>query len=120
MTIIEKAKVLGEALRDSAEFKALNEAESRMHKDEVAEKLFQDLQAKQRLIRINQMQGKQVSDAEIREIQNLQVRMQEIKVVQDYHKASENFNRLLQQVNAIIQQTLTGEEPHVCTHCGKH
>jgi cell fate (sporulation/competence/biofilm development) regulator YlbF (YheA/YmcA/DUF963 family) len=120
MSVIEKAKTLGEALKASKEYNDLNAAEKKMQTDEVASKLLKELQAKQRLMQMNQMQGKNISQAEINEIRELQEKVQQFPVIQEFNKANQRFNELLQSVNMVIQEALTGEKPHVCTHCGKH
>lgn len=118
--LFEKARVLGEALRDSAEFKALEAAEEKMNANEEATKLIEEFQSMQMQLRKNSAHGKKPSDADLEELKKLQDKMNAIDEVAEYNKVNSRFSQMLESVNMTIQQVLTGEQPHVCTHCGKH
>lgn len=118
--LFEKARVLGEALKASTEFKELEIAEAKMNEHEDAGKLMAEFQEMQMQLRKNSAHGKRPSDADLEELKKLQDKMNAIDVVANYNKANSRFSQLLESVNMTIQQVLTGEQAHVCTHCGKH
>ena len=118
--LFEKARILGEALKDSSEFKELEIAEAKMNANEDAVKLIEEFQNMQMQLRKNSAHGKRPSDADLEELKNVQDKMNAIEVVAEYNKINSRFSQMLESVNMTIQQVLTGDQPHVCTHCGKH
>jgi len=106
MSIMEKARSLGEAILESTEYRALKEAEAAIYNNEEAKILLNELNAKQRQIEIAQANGKQLNQKQQKEIQNLQTKMQNNKIVKSFMDAQQNFNKVMQTVNQTISGVL--------------
>jgi cell fate (sporulation/competence/biofilm development) regulator YlbF (YheA/YmcA/DUF963 family) len=106
MSIMEKARSLGEAILESTEYRELKEAEEAMYNNEEAKTLLNELNAKQRQIQMAQANGKPINQKQQKEIQNIQARMQTNDKVKDFMEAQKNFNQVMQTVNQTITSVL--------------
>lgn len=106
MSIMEKARSLGEAILESTEYRELKEAEEAMYNNEEAKTLLNELNAKQRQIQMAQTNGKPINQKQQKEIQNIQARMQTNDKVKDFMEAQKNFNQVMQTVNQTITSVL--------------
>ncbi len=118
MDVFEKARELGEAIVNSAEYKALKLAEARQEQDEEAVKLLSEYNALRR--DLNEEISKGDVGAE---------RMNEIRdaVSEAYEKAASNdsiadcinaqraFQAIIDQMNAILSYHITGQLPGGCS-----
>ena len=115
MNAIEQAKILGQAIADSEQFKAYAEAEARFHSDEEAQRLtavYDENCAKcteelkkeditpQEIIKIRQRIAKEF------------VTLSENAVIREYLATKKEAEKLLAEVNSIIHFYVTGEEEH--------
>jgi cell fate (sporulation/competence/biofilm development) regulator YlbF (YheA/YmcA/DUF963 family) len=120
MAIVDEARKIGELLRASEEYQRLLLTENAVQADEAASDLFHKFKSEQNRIRNNSMAGKNPSELDIATVKELKEKMSQNKLIDDYEKASQEFNQLLDQVNMAIEQALSGMDPHACTHCGRH
>ncbi len=107
MSIMEKARSLGEAILESTEYKELKETEEAMYANDEAKTLLNDFNAKQRQIQMAQANGKPINEKQQKEIQNIQAKMQTNDKVKDFMLAQQNFNKVMQTVNQTISNVLT-------------
>ncbi|MFW6022943.1 MAG: YlbF family regulator [Halanaerobiaceae bacterium] len=111
MSIMEKAKVLGEAIVDSQEYKDLKDAETKMYQDEQAKSLLDDFSAKQKRLQMAQANGQAISEKQQKEIQAVHAQMQGNEKVKEYMQAQQQFNQIMQTVNQTISSVMTEDSP---------
>ncbi len=128
MDVIEQAKILGQAIADSEEFKAYAEAEKKFHADAEAKKLTEEYDAKCAEAS-EELRREDITPPEI-----IKVRQQISRefgklsgnaVISEYLAAKQAAEKLLSDVNSIIHFYVTGEEEHShegcsgsCSTCG--
>ncbi|MEC9489294.1 MAG: YlbF family regulator [Halanaerobium sp.] len=110
MSIMNKAEELGDELLQTTEFKALKKAEKAMADDEIASQILHELQSKQKMAQMAQMNGKQVSPDLQNEIRGIQSRMQNNDKIKEYMEAQQNFNKVMQTVNQVISNKLQDQQ----------
>ncbi|MGB9792186.1 MAG: YlbF family regulator [Thermacetogeniaceae bacterium] len=108
MSYIEKAQELGRALLDCEETIILRAAEVTLDNDLEAQELIKDFQQKFKKIQDLQEAGEEVSEEDWREFNEAQEKVKANKTIQAYFAAQQNFQRLLNHVNTIINQVLRG------------
>jgi cell fate (sporulation/competence/biofilm development) regulator YlbF (YheA/YmcA/DUF963 family) len=108
VSVIEKAKELGYALRETEEATILQAAEVNLDNDKESRNLISEFQQSFTKIQKAKSEGKEVSQEELDAFNNLQEKMKENKTIQAYFAAQKGFQVLLQQVNAVINMSLQG------------
>ncbi len=106
MSIMEKAKSLGEAIVASEEYESLKSAEADMYQDEAAKSILDDFSAKQKRLQMAQANGKPVSEKQQKEIQAVQTKMQGNDKVKAFMQAQQQFNQVMQTVNQTISSVM--------------
>jgi len=106
MSIMEKAKELGQEIVDSTEYKNLKSAEDNMQNDEEASSLLSDFQAKQKQLEMMQANGKNINQQQQQEIQAIQSKMQNNPEIKKFMEVQDNFNKLMKTVNQTISDQL--------------
>ncbi|NPV28311.1 MAG: YlbF family regulator [Firmicutes bacterium] len=119
MSVIQKAQELGYALLECEETTILRAAEINLDQDPEAQALIRDFQKQQQKIQKLQEAGIEVSEDDWQKFGEVQEKMKENKALQAYFSAQKNFQKILQQVNAIINQILSGGScsPSACSEC---
>lgn len=108
MSVIEKAKELGYALRETEEATILQAAEVNLDQDKESRELINQFQQSFTKIQKAKSAGEEVSKEELDAFNQLQEKMKENKTIQAYFAAQKGFQVLLQQVNAVINMSLQG------------
>lgn len=109
MSIMEKAKQLGEAIAESQENQNLKNAGMEMYQDNEAKTILDDFSALQKRIQMAQANGKPLTEKQQKEIQNIQVKMQGNESISNFMEAQQHFNQLLQTVNQTISSVIEPE-----------
>ncbi|MDH7578767.1 MAG: YlbF family regulator [Bacillota bacterium] len=119
MSIIQKAQELGYALLECEETTILRAAETNLDQDSEAQALIKDFQQQQKKIQKLQEAGIEIGEDDLEKFNEVQEKMKENKALQAYFAAQKNFQAILQQVNAIINQILSGGpcSPSACSSC---
>ncbi len=118
MSIAQKAQELGYALLECEETTILRAAETNLDHDEEAKSLIKNFQQQQQKIKKLQEAGMEVSEDDWADFNYTQEKMKQNKVIQAYFVAQQNFQKILQQVNGIINQILSGGcSPSACSEC---
>lgn len=108
MSYVEKAVELGRALLECEETIILRAAETNLDHDLEAQKLIREFQQKFKKIQDLQEAGEEVSDQDWQEFNDAQEKVKANKTVQAYFVAQQNFKKLLEHVNTIVNQVLRG------------
>ncbi|MDD6762922.1 MAG: YlbF family regulator [Clostridiales bacterium] len=120
MTVIEKARELGELIQESEEMKAYKDAEAIQKSDEAT----QECMSKFNLNRLNlarDMQNGKISreDAVGANNKAYEELLKEAPLIKDYVEKKKKFDELVNQVNTIINFYITGSTGGGCSgNCG--
>ena len=122
MTIIEKAHELGEMIEASEEMKALKEAEKIQADDDEAQQLVADFNIK-RMNLARQIQGGKITEEEAIKKNNeaFSEMVDASESIKNYVMAKENFDKLVNDVNNVINLYIVGKQDgctHDCSTCG--
>lgn len=113
MSIIEKAKELGKALSESNELNAMREAEKMMMENQEARDSIAQFDEKQRSYQVIQSQGVQLTEGQVKELEELEFKMLNNPYVYNFFKAQQEFQGILESVNDIIGEAI-GIKHHDC------
>ena len=112
--VFDKAEELGKAILESEEFAAMNMAEQAAMADEAtltaAEKAGE---ARQRVEGLLQTPGadKDALEAAGKELEEAESTLHQLPLIKDLDEKRNRFTFMMNEMNNIIQYTLTGEEP---------
>ena len=123
MDYVEAASALGEAIKDSAEFTAWQEAELALMQDEKAQELmndFKDLQMK--LVHGSRDDMDKDELEKIRDtLMEKQRELNEYEITKNYFDGKKGFETMMRTINDIIQHFITGDSGGCggsCETCG--
>lgn len=119
MSVLEKAKELADALTVSPELNDMREKEKLVKADSEARKLMDKISARQMELYQLQTEGKEPSPELMEMLSGLQEEMERNNKVMDYLGAQEKMGKILQEVNKMISEALSGGscEENDCSHC---
>lgn len=116
MTITEKAHELGKMIKESPEMQALRNAEKAQANDEEAQNFVAEFNIKRMNLARDIQEGKISQEDAIKKNNDAFAEMVEAcKVIKDYVEAKQNFDKVVNDVNNIINIYIAGE-PEGCTH----
>ena len=116
MTIAEKAQELGQMIKESAEMEALKNAEAAQANDEEAQKFVAEFNIKRMNLARDIQEGKLSQEEAIKKNNEAFAEMVDsCAVIKDYVEAKQNFDKIVNEVNNIINIYIAGE-PEGCTH----
>ena len=110
MSVIEKAKELGQELVDSEEYKELKRKESALYDDEEATSLLEEYENINKQLQMARANGQEVNDDQQKKMQSLQMKMENNPSIKSYIESQKKFNEVMNSVNKIINGYITGEE----------
>ena len=102
MSVIEKAKELGQELIDSEEYKELKKKESALYDDEEATSLLEDYENINKQMQMKRANGQEVSEDQQKKMQSLQMKMEQNPSIKSYIESQKKFNEVMNSVNKII------------------
>ncbi|MDD6735127.1 MAG: YlbF family regulator [Clostridiales bacterium] len=122
MTILEKANELGQMIKDSAEMKALNEAEEAQSHDDEAQQLIADFNIK-RMNLAKKLREETLTQEEAVKQNNeaFNEMVEKSETIKNYVEAKKAFDKLVNGVNSTINLYIMGEQggcTHDCHTCG--
>ncbi|MCL2337735.1 MAG: YlbF family regulator [Firmicutes bacterium] len=122
MSIIEKAYELGQEIALSKELNDMKEAEMALMSDEMAQKIVLEFNEKQRNFMAMQQQGQELTESQKAEVKDLEERMLDNPLIYSFFQAQQGFEKVLEEVNNIISQAISGGEhscsDDCCSSCG--
>lgn len=121
MSVLLKALELGAALSQCEELRNLREAEQAMFADPEARALIEEFHQCRQELEFARIRGIKPS-VELQEALNsVQVRMGANPLVRRFFEAQEEFGRILQEINQILNHAISGQgacQPGGCSACG--
>jgi cell fate (sporulation/competence/biofilm development) regulator YlbF (YheA/YmcA/DUF963 family) len=106
MSIIEKAKELGRVLSESKELNTMREAEKMMMENEEARASIGQFDEKQRAYQVIEAQGTQLTEGQVKELEELEFKMLNNPYVYNFFKAQQEFQGILESINNIIGEAI--------------
>ena len=116
--VLDKAKDLAQTIVDSEELAALKEAEVKMGNDAEAVTIVQEFQNVQKSLYEKQSNGVELSSDEKLQVAAIEGKMEKNLNIKAYLDAQLKFENLLQGVNFIISQALSGSNGDGGCDCG--
>ncbi|WP_066635576.1 YlbF family regulator [Desulfolucanica intricata] len=127
MSILDKARELGQEIANSPELEAMRIAEVNMLNDPVSEKIIREFEDRQRVLHELHHQGKELSESQKKEVEEFEQKMLSNDLIVTYFKAQQEFEKILEAVNNIIAEAISGESQGCecgtsacCSSCGSH
>lgn len=106
MSIIEKTRDLAKALAESKELNTMREAEKMMMENQEARDSIAQFDEKQRAYQVIQAQGAQLTEGQVKELEDLEFKMLNNPYVYNFFKAQQEFQGILESINNIIGEAI--------------
>jgi cell fate (sporulation/competence/biofilm development) regulator YlbF (YheA/YmcA/DUF963 family) len=110
MSVIEKAKELGQELVESEEYKELKKKESALYDNEEATSLLEQYENINKQLQMARANGQEVNDEQQKKMQSLQMKMENNPAIKSYIESQKKFNEVMNSVNKIINGYITGQD----------
>ncbi len=110
MSLEDKAKELGQEIRETEEYQELERAGDNLKSDPTAQELIQAVQEAQKTLEFSQQSGVQPGEEQVTNFNNLREQMHSNLTVRSFMKAQEDFNNVMKTVNDAISYGITGEK----------
>ncbi|MCL5058758.1 MAG: YlbF family regulator [Actinobacteria bacterium] len=130
MSILEKARELGEEIASSPELQQMKEAEIAMMNDTQATDLVEEFNRKQRKYLDLKAQGADLDNEQVKETEDLEKKVMGNRLIVDFFRKQQNFERIIEQINEIISDAIAGGHGcsdgcsddccSSCSGCGEH
>lgn len=130
MSILEKARELGEEIATSPELAQMNDAEITMMNDTEANLLVAEFNQKQRKYLDLKAQGTELDSEQVKEVEDLEKKVMGNQLIVDFFRKQQNFERIIEQINEIISEAISGGHNcsdgcsddccTSCSGCGEH
>ncbi len=104
--VYDTANQLAQDLQDSQQFQETKHAFDMLKLDAVAYALFQQFQEKQMTLQKKQMNGQQIGDEEINELQTLSEKMQSMQPITDLMVKEQALSQVMDELNRTISQPI--------------
>jgi len=121
--VIEKAKDLGVAIRQSEIYERLQDAQVAMENDPIASELVAKYKQKQKeLYELQTMENveRSILEQTIKGLQRMGNEINQNEIIREFLSAQQAFTDLMNQVNQVLQYFVTGElaEDKGCSTAG--
>jgi len=108
LSVIDKAKELGMALSSSNELKEMRDAEMMMMQNPEAQEIIKAFNEKREMFREVQKQGQELTESQKMQAEELESKMLDNPYIFNFFSAQQNFEKILEQINAIIGDAIGG------------
>lgn len=115
--VLDQAFELGKKIAESDEFKAVQQAESTMLSDPEAQKLLMEFQQMQQQQRQKQESGLPITPDEIKNFEQMELKMLQNPLIKNFSEAQHNFQELLNTVNETINNTMLDKRDNAGSSC---
>lgn len=104
--VYDTANQLASDLKESQQFKEMQHAFDMLKLDAVAYAMFQQFQQKQMALQQKQMQGQQPTEDEIKDIQTIGEKMQNMQPINDLMVKEQALSQMMDELNRAITQPI--------------
>ena len=121
--IIKAAKALGELIQSSDEMKKVKELEALQEQDENAKTLLMEFNMNRMNLGRDMQNSKITEDEAVRKNNEaFEKLISECEIIKNYVDAKKELDRVVNEVNGILNYYITGQAPggcsHDCSSCG--
>lgn len=121
--IIKAAKALGELIQSSDEMKKVKELEALQEQDENAKTLLMEFNMNRMNLGRDMQNGKITEDEAVKKNNEaFEKLISECEIIKNYVDAKKELDRVVNEVNGILNYYITGQAPggcsHDCSSCG--
>ena len=102
MNVIEKAKELAAAIKQTPEFTTYRELKDQLNSNEDLRGPFSLFEAKQMNLQRSQMLGEALNEDEIKDAQELYQELNENEVAKKYFESEFELNKMMSEVSKIL------------------
>lgn len=108
MSILEKARDLGEEIATSPELQQMKEAEIAMMNDSQASSLVEEFNRTQRKYLDLKAQGMELAAEQLKEVEELEKKVMDNSLIVDFFRKQQSFEMIIEQINEIISSAIAG------------
>lgn len=109
MSIIDKARELGEEIASSVELGEMKEAELAMMSDPEASDLVREFNEKQKKYMDMRSSGDHLTAEQVSEVEDLESKVLDNFLIVDFFRKQQNFEKIIEEINDIIARAISGE-----------
>jgi len=102
MSVIEKAKELGQEIRKTAEYREMERVTANIEEDVEASQMIREIQGLQQQIQFARQSGVQPSQEQIDQFNGIKDKMDNSLTIQAYARAQNVFGQFMQDINNAI------------------
>lgn len=117
MSILEKAYELGQEIAASKELAEMKNAELMMMQNEEAKRIIEEFKEKQKIYMSLQRQGVELTPGQKEDVERIEKAMLDNPLIYNFFKAQQNFEKVLEEINNIISQAITGQHASCSDEC---
>lgn len=104
VNIYDSANQVASDLKEMSEFKALEAAFTAMKEDSAAFELFSNFQNLQMTLQQKQMQGQEITEEDVTEVQTMAEEVHAVPVIQALMDQEQAFSNIINDLNRIIMK----------------
>jgi len=123
VSVLDKARELGEEILNSGELHDMKKAELAMINDVEAKKIIKAFKEKQQNYQVVKSRGGALSKDQQKEVEDLEQKMLDNPLILEYFKAQQSFEQMLEEINNIIAGAISGSNcscpDDCCSTCGE-
>ncbi len=117
MSILDKARELGEEIASSIELEEMKNAELAMLNDPEASRLVGEFNEKQRKFMDLKARGIDLTGEQLREVEDLERRVMENPLIVDFFRKQHQFEKVIEEINEIIARAIAGGDAACPEEC---
>ncbi len=117
ISVLEKAKELGDQLAVSEELNEMKTSQLAVMQNPEAKAIVDEFQEKQQEYFRIQQQGQELNDSQKNNIKELEQKMSDNPLIAEYINKQQKFEKLLEEINNIISQSISGEQQSCDDSC---
>ncbi|MBF7016741.1 YlbF/YmcA family competence regulator [Staphylococcus durrellii] len=106
VNLYDHANQLEQALRESDEYQAIQNAYAKVKENEESKKLFDEFRETQLSFQQKQMQGEEIGEEELQKAQEQAQEIENDSNISDLMAAEQNMSQIFQEINQIIVKPL--------------
>ncbi|PTJ74531.1 YlbF/YmcA family competence regulator [Staphylococcus kloosii] len=106
VNLYDHANQLEQALRESDEYQAIQNAYAKVKENEESKKLFDEFRETQLSFQQKQMQGEEIGEEELQKAQEQAQQIENDSNISELMSAEQNMSQIFQEINQIIVKPL--------------
>ncbi|MGV3244298.1 YlbF/YmcA family competence regulator [Staphylococcus sp. 11261D007BR] len=106
VNLYDHANKLEQALRESDEYQAIQEAYNKVKSNEASKKLFDEFRETQLNFQQKQMQGEEIAEDELKKAQEQAQEIEKDENISELMAAEQKMSQVFQEINQIIVKPL--------------